>query len=78
MFSGGGYSSEAVEFLLSLHLHARAALRGTRLYAVQHGDLFADAVLQVSPCTELAKRLVELIVMLRNGAAPWGNHLIPG
>lgn len=47
IFSGGGYSSEAVDFLLGLHKHAwRKQLHG-RLLAVQHGDMFDEEVLQV-------------------------------
>ena len=47
VFSGGGYSSEADDFLLSLHLHAQLPQRRVGLYAVQHGDLYDDSVLQV-------------------------------
>ncbi|KAK9791576.1 hypothetical protein WJX73_010077 [Symbiochloris irregularis] len=45
VWSGGGYSSEAVDFLLGLHKHAwRPQLHG-RLIAVQHGDMFDEDVL---------------------------------
>jgi hypothetical protein len=50
-FSGGGYSSEAIDVVLALH--ASPAFRTDSIWATQHGDGIQRGVLQVltaSPC----------------------------
>ena len=64
VFSGGGYSSEAVEFLLGLHLHGGAAFQSLELRAVQHGDLFDEQVLKVPVAAVACAESCELVVPL--------------
>ena len=46
-FSGGGYSSEAIDFALALH--ASPALKRDGMWITQHGDAIKRGVLQVGP-----------------------------
>lgn len=56
-FSGGGYSSEAVEFALALH--ASPVLKRDGLWITQHGDAIKRGVLQVTPSNCRLETLTE-------------------